>query len=273
MRDIGKVSDALKGQDELIHLACISNDPSFDLDPALGRSINLDSFLPIINSAKESSIRKFIYASSSSVYGVKDEDYVTEDLYLEPLTDYSKFKAECEKILLNEVDSEFTSVIARPATVCGLGSRQRFDLVVNILTAHAVVNREIRVFGGGQYRPNLHIEDMVDAYLALLDAPDGDIHREIFNIGGKNLTLDEIAQAVQQVIGGDIPIHHFETNDLRSYRIDSSKIQKRINFVPKRTVYDAVSDLKKSFESGEFKDPLTNSEYTNILKMKELNLG
>jgi nucleoside-diphosphate-sugar epimerase len=273
MRDISKVREALVGVSEVIHLACISNDPSFDLNPELGKSINLDSFHPIVKAIKSSSIKRFIYASSSSVYGIRDEDRITEDLKLSPLTVYSKFKAMCEDILLNESLDDTIITIVRPATVCGFSARQRFDLVVNILTANALVHKQIKVFGGNQYRPNLHISDMVKSYLALLEAPSSAIHREIFNIGSKNLTVREIAESVRKGVDEEIPIQYLETNDLRSYRVDSSKIANRIGFVPQYTVDDAIADLKNNFGAFNSTDLLADPRYINILRMKELELG
>jgi len=273
VRDFEKVQESLSGVSEVIHLACISNDPSFDLDPELGKSINLDSFQPTLNAIKNSSVERFIYASSSSVYGVREEERITEDLSLAPLTDYSKYKARCEEILLNESLNDKVVTIVRPATVCGYSTRQRLDLVVNILTATALIKNEIRVFGGKQYRPNLHITDMVESYLALLEASPTHVNQEIFNIGSKNLTVQEIAEAVREEVGKEIGIQFLETNDLRSYRVDSSKILKHIGFSPKFTVSDAIRDLKNNF--GEFKssDPLSDSRYVNIARMKELKLG
>lgn len=273
MRDIQKVKEELNQAHSVIHLACISNDPSFDLNPELGKSVNLDSFLPLVKAIKNSGVERFIYASSSSVYGIRDEEQITEDLHLEPLTDYSKFKAQCEDIMLNELGDEITQTIVRPATVCGYSSRQRLDLVVNILTAHALLNHHIRVFGGSQFRPNLHISDMVASYLALLNANHSLIQKEIFNIGSKNLTVKEIAEAVQKEIDSDIPIEFQSTNDLRSYRVDSTKIEKKIGFAPKLTVNDAIADLRDNFYKLNSENPLSDSRYINILRMKELNLG
>lgn len=273
MRDTNAVADAMKNQDVVIHLACISNDPSFDLNPMLGKSVNLDSFLPIVKIAKISSIHHFIYASSSSVYGIKDDERVTENLSLEPLTDYSRFKVACEDMLLNEVSDEFTTTIIRPATICGVSTRQRFDLVVNILAANAIENRIIKVFGGTQFRPNLHIEDMADAYLAILQSDKSVINKEIFNVGGKNLTVSEIAESVQRVIDSNIPIEFQETQDMRSYRVDSTKIFKTIGFTPKRGIDDAIADIKEAYVNKAFFNVLKNPNYINILRMKELNLG
>jgi nucleoside-diphosphate-sugar epimerase len=273
IRDLTKLEKTIENQDAVIHLACISNDPSFDLNPNLGKSINIDPFLPLLRAIKKKSLQKFIYASTSSVYGVKKEEKVTEILNLEPLTDYSRYKAECESILFNEVDKEFTVSILRPATVCGYSTRQRFDLSVNILTAHAIINKKIMVFGGSQFRPNLHIEDMVDAYIRVLEAPGYLIHHNIFNVGGENLSMNQIAAIVKSQIDPDVVIEQTQTNDLRSYRIDSTKIKDTIGFTPKRGVKEAVNDIKEAFAKGLYDKPFNNSKYINISMLKDLNLG
>jgi nucleoside-diphosphate-sugar epimerase len=272
IRDLDSVKRSLVGTTDVIHLACISNDPSFDLDPKLGKSINLDSFDPLVKAAKQSGVRRFIYASSSSVYGVKEEERVTEDLSLEPLTDYSKFKSQCEEILLNQISENFETIVVRPATICGYGPRQRFDLAVNILTNHAINKGSITVFGGEQFRPNLHIDDMVAAYAHLLNV-DSRISGDILNIGGKNMSLDEIAELVVRTIGEHVEVRHESTNDLRSYRVDSSRIEEKYGFFPQKTVEDAIKDLAEKFRSKSFEQPMTNSVYFNIARMKELALG
>ena len=160
IRDKSLLEKIIPGHDILIHLACISNDPSFELNPSLGKSINLDAFEPMVKISRQNNVNRFIYASSSSVYGIKKEKNVTEDMILEPLTDYSKFKGDCEKILNSYKSDDFITTTIRPSTVCGYAKRQRLDLVVNILTNHAFHNREIKVFGGDQLRPNLHIDDI-----------------------------------------------------------------------------------------------------------------
>jgi nucleoside-diphosphate-sugar epimerase len=272
IRSIEEVRGVLKGATDVIHLACISNDPSFDLDPRLGKSINLDSFAPLVKIAKLSGIHRFIYASSSSVYGVKEEEKVTEKLSLEPLTDYSKFKAKCEEIILDAHTSNFKCTVLRPATICGVSSRQRFDLSVNILTNHAINLGKITVFGGSQFRPNLHIQDMVRAYLHVLQQ-DQRIDGEIFNVGGENLSLDAIAQKVHKQIGKHLEIKHSHSDDLRSYRVDSSKIFAELGFEPMFSVDQAIDDLKISFAQKRFQNSLDNSMYFNIKRMKELSLA
>ena len=172
--------DLIPGNDILIHLACISNDPSFEMNPDLGKSINLDAFRPLVEISRDNFVERFIYASSSSVYGVKEEPNVHEEMSLEPLTDYSIFKADCEKILLEYQSKDFTTVTIRPATVCGYSPRQRLDVVVNILTNLAFHKREITIFGGSQLRPNIHIKDMAEAYLSLINAPKEKVAGEIF---------------------------------------------------------------------------------------------
>jgi len=272
IRNRALLADSLDGTTDVIHLACISNDPSFDLNPELGKSINLDAFEPLVQVARNAGVRRFIYASSSSVYGVKEEEErVTEELSLEPLTDYSKFKAICEEILLNYQSDDFLCTVLRPATVCGWSPRQRFDLSVNILTNHAINNGKIKVFGGSQYRPNIHIEDMVDAYLLTLNSSDKSVNGKIFNVGADNLSLDQIANEVSGYTGVTNIVHE-PTDDLRSYRIDSRKICEELGFEFKRNVGSAVSDLVNAFKEGKFTNSMNNPLYFNIKRMKELDV-
>src|SRR5581483_463495 len=206
LRDPAAVRDALWGCDAVIHLACISNDPSFELNPELGKSINYDCFRPLVRAAKAAGVERFIYASSSSVYGSKDDPQVTEDLPLEPLTDYSKFKAMCEEVLAEERAPGFVTCTLRPATVCGYAPRQRLDVVVNLLTNQAYNKRRIKVLGGAQKRPNIHVEDMADLYAFLLQQPDEKIDGEIYNAGFENHTLNQLAEMVMRQVGNDIAI-------------------------------------------------------------------
>ena len=272
IRDQDLLVKTIPGHDAVIHLACISNDPSFELNPNLGKSINLDAFEPLVKISKENGVKRFIYASSSSVYGVKEEKDVHEGMTLEPLTDYSKFKAECEKILATFQSPEFTTVTIRPATVCGYSPRQRLDVVVNILTNLAFHKREITVFGGKQLRPNIHIKDMVDAYLALLDAPSEKIAGEIFNAGTENQSVLELAETVKSVVGEDVKLIATPTNDNRSYHISSRRIEDKLGFKPSHTIADAARDLKTAFENGLLKDSLTDERYFNIKVMQSINL-
>jgi len=272
IRDMELLKSSIPGHDAVIHLACISNDPSFELNPELGKSINLDAFRPLVEISKSASIKRFIYASSTSVYGVKEEENVHEDMLLEPLTDYSKFKAECERVLAEYQSPVFTTVTIRPATVCGYSLRQRLDVVVNILTNLAFHKREISVFGGQQLRPNIHISDMVDVYIALLEAPDDKIAGEIFNAGFENQTVMELAETVQRVIGDDVKLVTTETNDNRSYHISSKKIADKIGFRTTHTIHEAVKDLHNAFEKGLLPNSLEDERYFNIKRMQSLKL-
>lgn len=272
LRDATLLKKTLPGTDAVIHLACISNDPSFELNPALGKSINFDAFEPLVVAARESDVKRFIYASSSSVYGVKDEEEVTEALSLEPLTDYSRYKAMCEIVLGRYQSPQFTTVTIRPATVCGYSPRLRLDLSVNILTNHAINKGKITVFGGEQQRPNLHIEDMADLYLKLLAAPDAQIAGKIWNAGYQNLKLREIAELVKRVVGANVGIVTEPTNDNRSYRVSSAKIAREFGFTTRHTVEDAVRDLKAAFDAGKIPNALTDPRYYNIKTMQAINL-
>lgn len=272
IRDKATVEKALSGCDAVIHLACISNDPSFDLNPDLGKSINFDCFRPLVQASKAAGVKRFIYASSSSVYGVKEEDKVTEDLSLEPLTDYSKFKAMCEEVLAEEQTPDMVSVTIRPATVCGYAPRLRLDLSVNILTNFAINKGFITVFGGDQLRPNIHIDDMTDAYLLLLEATDESVNGKIFNVGYENHSIMDIANMVKEVVGRDVEIKVEPTNDNRSYRVSSEKIKKELGFTPKRTIGDAVRDLKNAFDAGKIPDSFEDDRYFNIKRMKVVGL-
>jgi nucleoside-diphosphate-sugar epimerase len=273
LRDRALLKRILPGCDAVIHLACISNDPSFELDPDLGTSINYHAFTPLVEISKDSGVHRFIYASSSSVYGIKDEENVTEELPLEPLTDYSKYKAVCEDILQGYQSPDFTTVTLRPATVCGYSPRLRLDLTVNILTNHAINNRRITVFGGTQKRPNIHIDDITDLYVDLLSRPDTQVAGQVWNAGYENHPVQEIAGIVREVVGKEqVEIVTTPTDDLRSYHISSEKIKRDIGFVPKRAIEDAVSDLAGAFNAGKIQDPMTNIRYYNIKTMQTVRL-
>ncbi len=273
IRDVALLEKELSGVDAVIHLACISNDPSYELNPDLGKSINYDAFFPLVAIAKKNKVKRFIFASSSSVYGVKETSDVTEDLPLEPLTDYSKYKALCEAHLLNEQTNDFTVLILRPATVCGYSPRLRLDLTVNILTNHAVNHNRIKVFGGGQKRPNIHIEDVTDLYVKSLEYPKEKIAGKIFNAGYENHTVRQIADIVKENLNRpNVVVTVEESNDNRSYHISSQKIQKELGFVPQHSIGEAVRDLKSAFEAGKIPDALTDIRYYNIKTMQAIHL-
>ena len=272
IRDRALLERVMPGCDAVIHLACISNDPSFELDPALGKSINYDAFFNLVDVSKDSGVHRFVYASSSSVYGIRDEENVTEDLPLLPLTDYSKYKALCEEVLLKKRESGFVPLILRPATVCGYSPRLRLDLIVNILTNHAVNNRKITVFGGQQMRPNIHIEDVTDLYIRSLKWEDNAIDGKVFNAGHDNHQLLEIADITRGVVGEDVDVVTTPTDDHRSYHISSEKIKTELNFIPQRSVSDGVKDLVSAFDSGKVPNAMSESNYYNIRMMQALSL-
>ena len=273
IRDKKKMIDVAKNADALIHLACISNDPSYELNPELGKSINYYAFFNVLEAAKVNKIKRFIYASTSSVYGIKKEKNIRETATCEPLTDYSKFKVECENVLLNHEKSDMTRVVLRPATVCGYAPRLRLDLVVNILTIHALVSKKIKIFGGKQLRPNINIKDRVRVYETLLTVPSDKIDGERFNAGYQNLSVDEIAKLIKETIGDpDITLEHIPTDDIRSYHINSDKIRDVLGFEPRYTIKDAVQSIKKAYENGLIIDGLKNPLYHNIKLMQNVNL-
>ena len=272
LRNDEDIKAALMGCDAVIHLACISNDPSFDLQPDLGRSINFDCFEPLVKISKTMGVKRFVYASSSSVYGVKDTPNVIETDSLEPLTDYSIFKAKCEKILEEYRGDGFVTTTIRPATVCGYSTRQRLDVVVNILTNLAYNKGEITVFGGDQLRPNIHIVDMCRIYLLVLASEDKKIDGEIFNAGYENHSVKQLANMVREVIGPEVKILTQPTDDNRSYHVSSEKIKNVLGFQPSKTIKNAVEDLVENFIAGNLPNSLTSPEYFNIKKMQELNI-
>ncbi len=272
IRDQTLIKELIPGHNAVIHLACISNDPSFELNPDLGKSINLDAFRPLVEISKNSGIERFIYASTSSVYGIKEEKDVHEKMILEPLTDYSRFKADCEKILAEYQSDDFTTVTIRPATVCGYSPRQRLDVVVNILTNLAYHKREISVFGGDQLRPNIHIADMVEAYMVLLNAPKEKIAGKIFNAGYENQPVRKLAETVQSVVGYDVKLITTPSDDNRSYHISSQKIKEELGFEVTHTIREAVEGLCRAFDDGLLPNSMVDPKYFNIKTMQNINL-
>jgi nucleoside-diphosphate-sugar epimerase len=276
IRDTAKIKAAVAGHDAFVSLACISNDASFELDEKLSTSVNLDAFEPMVVAAKEAGVKRFVYASSSSVYGVSDKPDVTEDHPLVPLTLYNKYKGMCEPLLRKHTSDKFTGVTFRPATVCGYAPRQRFDLSVNILTNHAVNANKITVFGGSQQRPNLHVQDYCDAVKLFLTAPTEKVQNEIFNVGTQNLTIMQIAELVRDVIAQEFPekgrveIVTTPSDDLRSYHINSDKIKRTLGFVPSHTIEDAVRDLCKAFRDGRLPNSMEDDKYFNVRRLKRL---
>jgi nucleoside-diphosphate-sugar epimerase len=274
MRNREVLRDALTGCDAVIHLACVSNDPSFELNPELGKAINYDAFTPLVEMARDSGVRRFVYASTSSVYGIKEEDNVTEDLPLKPLTDYSRYKALCEDLLQKYQSPTFTTVTIRSATVCGYSPRLRLDLTVNILTNHAVNRGTITVFGGDQKRPNIHIEDITDLYVDLLARPAAQVAGKTWNAGYENHRVSEIAEMVRRIVGPErVKITTAPTDDHRSYHISSERIRRDLGFVAKRSLEGAIKDLTAAFHAGKVPNPMDDIRYYNVKMMQALKLN
>jgi len=279
IRDQGALRRVTAGAEAVIHLACISNDPSFELNPGLSRSINYDCFEPLVSISRQAGVRRFIYASTSSVYGVSDAPDVTEDHPLVPLTDYNKYKGMCEPILLRYQGPDFTTVIIRPATVCGYSPRQRLDLTVNILTNLAVNQRRITVFGGAQKRPNIHIEDISDLYVELLDVPSEMIAGKTFNAAYQNHTVAQLGEMVRSIVEREMPelgritLETVPSNDTRSYHVSSEKIKRELGWAPQRTIEDAVIDLCGAFRAGRIPDPLDDIRYYNVKTIQASGLA
>ncbi|MDC1169947.1 SDR family oxidoreductase [Candidatus Pelagibacter sp.] len=278
IRDTEFLKKSCAKHDIFIHLACISNDASFALNEKLSKSVNLDSFEPMVVAAKSQGIKRFIYASTSSVYGISEEKNVREDHALVPLTLYNKFKGMCEPILLKYTDNNFTGVIFRPATVCGYSSRQRLDLSVNILTNFAINKNKIVVFGGNQLRPNLHIIDYIRAVKLLIEVDKNLIKDEIFNVGYQNLSINQLAGIVKKVVekefpGKEILIEHQQSDDKRSYHINSDKIKTVLNFEPEYTIEDAVKELCEAFKKNNLPNSFDDVNYFNVKKMLKLNIS
>lgn len=274
IRDREKVFEYSQSADAIIHLACISNDPSFDLDPEVGKSINYDAFFNILDAAKANDVQRLIVASSTAQYGVKPLDLeVTEDVPSEPITDYAKFKFECENLLNTTDVGDMDYVFVRPATLCGYAPRLRLDLSVNILTIHALENKKIKVFGGSQMRPALNINDMVRFYDLMLEAPREAIHGEAFNVSHSNLTMMEIANLVNRTVGDpEVILEVLPIEDNRSYHVNTDKMKEKLGFECKFSLEDAVDSIVDAFGKGDIVDGLNNPIYHNIKRMQQINL-
>jgi nucleoside-diphosphate-sugar epimerase len=267
LRDEKTVKESLKDIDCVIHLASISNDPCCDLKPEITKEVNYDAVVQLVDLSKKAKVKRFINASSSSVYGIKEEENVTEDLPLEPITYYAKYKAETEKVIKDATTSEFETVSVRPATVCGYSPCMRLDLSVNIMTNLAVNKGVMTVFGGEQRRPNIHIQDMTDLYLVMLNAPKKLINGEIFNANCRNMKMIDIANTVKSIVGEHVKIEVTPTDDNRSYFTSSEKLIKTLNWQYRFTVEDAIRDMKRAFDNGLIPNPLDDLKYYHVKMM------
>lgn len=261
VRDIESVP--LGGVDCIIHLSSIANDPCGDLDPKLTWEVSALATMQLADKAKRTGIKRFIYASSGSVYGVKDEPQVTEDLELKPISEYNKTKMVAERVLLS-YQSDMVVQIIRPATVCGYSPRMRLDVSVNMLTMQALTKGRITVFGGNQTRPNIHIDDITDIYLHLIDHPEV---TGVYNAGFENISILDIAKLVTKHVPAEIVVS--ASNDPRSYRVNSDKLL-ATGFRPKKTVENAVLEIVEKYHAGVLKD---EECYSNLKWMQKTVLA
>jgi nucleoside-diphosphate-sugar epimerase len=253
------------GFDRVIHLAAISNDPSSDLDEEITRGVNLTATRHVMETARSAGVSRLLFASSASVYGIKNEPDVHEGLPLEPITIYARCKAEGEAALDGLLRPGFEGVAIRAATVCGWSPRLRLDLTVNILTFQAVCQRKIRVFGGSQLRPNVHIEDLTDLYVLMLDAPG--VNGARYNVCRSNTSVRELAEMVRAEVDPQTPIETVPTNDLRSYHLSGARLARDLGFVPSRPLEQAVDGLVEAFRAGRVPEP-ESTRYRNVAHMQ-----
>lgn len=269
IRDFPMVDAVLEeGQfDALIHLAAISNDPSSELDHDVTESVNLHAVDHLMRAAKTHGVKRFLYASSASVYGIKDDEDVTEGLPLDPITIYAKCKAEGETILNSLIDETFVGVSVRSATVCGYSPRLRLDLTINLLTDQALTDRRIRVFGGSQMRPNVHIRDLTAFYRMLLDAPASKISGMAFNVSRSNASVMALAEMIRDELDPSLPIDIVPTDDPRSYHLSADHARDVLGFEPEHDLVTAVRELREAYQTGRVADSHSNI-HRNVAWMK-----
>jgi len=266
MRDGALLDRVLDGVDTVVHLACLSNDPTSDLDADLTRAINYDACVDIVRRAKTSGVGRFIYASSASVYGVRDEADITEDMRLEPITLYSQYKAEIEQIVFNAGSDRFTTVAVRNSTVCGYSPRMRLDLIVSIFVMAAMKKGVITIEGGTQLRPLIHMGDLVDLYVGLLDADHAAIQQQAFNISGDNYRVADVARMVQARVPCELTFT--SVTDPRSYHVNTDKARRVLGYTTTRSIESAVDEIKDAFARGLIQE--TDSRCYNIRHLKHL---
>lgn len=270
VRDFGTVDAVLEqgAFDAVVHLAAISNDPSSELDHEVTESVNLRAVDHLMHAAKKHGVKRFLYASSASVYGIKDDENVTEELSLDPITIYAKCKAEGEKILNGLVDDSFVGVSVRSATVCGYSPRLRLDLTINLLTDQALTDRRIRVFGGAQMRPNVHVRDLTAFYRMLLTAPADKISGRAFNVSRENASVMALAEMIRDELDASLPIDTVPSDDPRSYHLSAARAREELGFEPRHDLVTAVRELRAAYASGKVTDS-RSSIYRNVAWMKD----
>lgn len=268
LRDPEVVERAVRGIDAVVHLAAISNDPTGEIDEVLTRQVNFDAVGMLIAMCKAAGVRRFVNASSSSVFGIKSETDVTEELEPKPITAYSKYKMLSEWLVVAAASRDFCAVNVRPATICGYSPRQRFDLTVNKLTADAIRKRVITVHGGEQRRPNVGMTDIIHLYARLLEIDPARIQGRTFNFGFENLKVIEIARLIQSELAElGVEIRITDTLDRRDYHISSRRILNELDYKPVSSIRAEVANLRRALEGGAFAD-IDAPEHYNMKFMK-----
>jgi nucleoside-diphosphate-sugar epimerase len=272
IRDVEKITASVKEIDCIIHLAAISNDPSAELDQELTRKINYDAYLPLIKAAKDSGVKRFINPSSIGVYGINFDNYVGENDPVNPLTEYARCKVKSEQLIKEHSTTEFTAVSLRCGTVCGWSPRMRFDLSVNTLTAVALHNKQLTVWGGDQKRPQIHIDDITDFFVSLVTAPSHKISGRIFNAAGHNTTVMQIAESIKKVLNNNLElISAPPRDDERSYCVSSELIKKELGLSPQKTIENAIEDIVKAYNENLWSD-YQLPVYNNVKQIKDTKL-
>ena len=267
IRNESIIKDVMRGTDVVVHLASISNDPTAELDESITKSVNYDAYDILLGMAKHLGVKRFINASSSSVFGIKNEENITEELTPEPITIYSKYKAMSEKLVNAASSRAFTTVNIRPATICGYSPRQRFDLTVNILTKDAITKGKMVVHGGEQMRPNVTMSDITDLYIKMIEIESEYINGDTFNYGFENLKVIEIARLIQSALSIPSEIEIQPIIDQRNYHISSRKIEEKLGITPLYSIVDMVRKLEEAFHNGLFPNP-NDDKYYNLKKMR-----
>jgi nucleoside-diphosphate-sugar epimerase len=273
IRNESLLRQSLKGVRHVIHLAAIANDPSGELDPNLTRSINLDSYPRLLEASRQAGVRRFINASTFSVYGINPKKNITETEALNPLKEYSICKAQSETMVKSQNAPGFTTVSLRCATVCGWSRRMRFDLIVNTLAGMALVDEKLVVWGGDQQRPQIHVDDLSRYFVALLSLPAGKIGGQVFNAGGENASILEIAETINQVLKGSVSIEQAQARaDERSYHVSSQKIATELGLSPKKSIKDAIVSIVTAYHAKLWTAPF-EPIYHNLKQMRLLGVA
>lgn len=271
IRELGVIKRSLDGIDVVVHLAGISNDAESELQEKITEDVNFGATQMLVELAKKSGVQRFIYASSCSVYGYSDAAFVSEGSAVKPLNIYGKSKLWSEEVVRQHAGDRFTTVVLRPATVCGYSPRMRFDLVVNTLTNNAVTTRSMKIFGRNQTRSNVHIEDITNCYLVVMEARAEVVNGRVYNVGYENFTISQIAGIVKEVVGDDVSILTGTSVDNRSYTVSSKLVEQDLSFFPQQSLEYAVRDVKNAILEGRFPD-VSSSIYRNVKHMQRLGI-